>query len=347
MWTALIPRYQSLVVSTPSSPLPRHTEFKVWILLHNLVESGSDYFKSFHNVLQYPEPIEERIPVKKTEIIPVQSMDIPNSTVEGNITTIEKLLEQTGLAELQDEQQTIDVDPYIILFHGDLGTGERLQSARRRRTTEASPRNWLQYAVFVMGLFHLKMACAETIWRVFLKDSKARVADEKTSFYSNFKILRPRDSSGLSTSFKFRPIHEAIIHIGTCRRLDCWRMILEKRGFSSLQKFADTRPTWDLVKEVALDVAKEFIPSVQGLVSLREEDPEDRDQELENNLAFNLYAGMYEEISYAMNHGDIGRVEMCLLQWVPLFEAAGKRKYASQTLKLVYELNHVFPPRAR
>ena len=96
-----------------------------------------------------------------------------------------------------------------------------------------------------------------------------------------------------------------------------------------------------------MDVVKEFIPSVRRLASLCEEDPEDRDQELENNLAFNLYAGMYEEISYAMNHGDIGQVEMCLLQWVPLFEAAGKRKYASQTLKLVYELNHVFPPRAR
>lgn len=83
-------------------------------------------------------------------------------------------------------------------------------------------------------------------------------------------------------------------------------MTLEKRGFSSLQEFADTRPTWDLIKEVAFDVAKEFIPSVRRLASLREEDPEDRDQELENNLAFNLYARMYEEISYAMNHGDIG-----------------------------------------
>lgn len=133
MWTTLIPRYRSLVAPTQGSPLPRHTEFKVWILLHDLVESGPDYFKNFCNVLQYPEPIEERIPVKKTEIIPVQSMEIPNSTVEGNITTIEKLLEQTGLAELQDERRTVDIDPYIILFHGDLGTGERLQSAKRRR----------------------------------------------------------------------------------------------------------------------------------------------------------------------------------------------------------------------
>lgn len=347
MWTTLIPRYSSLNSPTPHSPLPRHTEFKVWILLQNLIDSGPEYFKSFRNDLQYPEPIEERIPVQKTEIIPVQSMDIPNSTVEGNISTVEKLLEQTGLGELQCEQDTVNIDPYIIMFHGDLGTGERLQSAKRRRVIEASPRSRLQYAIFIMGLFHLKMACAETIWRVFLKDSKARTADDKTSFYLDFKILRPRDSSGLSTSFKFRPIHEAIGHIGTCRRLDCWRIVLKKHGFSSLQEFADTRPTWDSIKVVAKEVAEEFIPNAQKLASLCNADLENRDQVLENNLAFNLYAGMYEEITYAMNYGDIGRVEMCLLQWVPLFEAVGKRKYANQTLKLVYELNHVFPARTR
>jgi hypothetical protein len=347
MWTTLIPRYNSLVAAAPGSQLSRHTEFKVWILLRDLVKSGPDYFEGFRNVLQYPDPIEERIPVTKTKIIPVQSMDIPNSTVEGNITTIEKLLEQTGLAQLQEEEHTVNVDPFIIMFHGDLGTGERIQSAKRRRMVEASPRNRLQYVIFVMGLFHLKMACAETIWRAFLKDSKARTEHQKTSFYSNFKILRPRDSSGLSTSFKFRPIHEAIGHIGACRRLDCWRTALGKRGFSSLQEFADTKPTWDLVKEVALAVSEEFIPDVRGLTSLHEEGLENRDEELENNLAFNLYAGMYEEITYAMNYGDIGRVEMCLLQWVPLFEAVGKRKYAHQTLKLVYELNHIFPARTR
>lgn len=347
MWTMLIPRYSSLTAAAPGSPLPRDTKFKVWNLLRDLTELGPDYFKSFQNVLQYPKPIEERIPVEKTEIIPVQSMDIPNSTVEGNITTIEKLLEQTGLAELEEEQDTVNVNPYIVMFHGDLGTGERIQSAKRRRMAEASPRNRLQYAVFVMGLFHLKMACAETIWRVFLKESKARAADERTSFYSNFKILRPRDSSGLSTSFKFRPIHEAIRHIGACRRLDSWRVALERRGFSSLQGFADTCPTWDLIKEVAVEVAEEFIPDSRRLRLLSRGELKTRDQEFENNLAFNLYAGMYEEITYAMNHGDIGRVERCLLDWVPLFEAVGKRKYAHQTLKLVYELNHVFPARAR
>jgi len=120
--------------------------------------------------------------------------------------------------------------------------------------------------------------------------------------------------------------------------------VLKEQGFSSLQGFADTQPVWDHIKEIALEVSERFIPE---LTSVGDESPEDRDQELENNLAFNLYAGMYEEIAYAMNYGDIGRVEMCLLKWVPLFEAAGKRKYAHHTLKLIYELNHVFPERMR
>ena len=57
-------------------------------------------------------------------------MDIPNSTVEGNISTIERLLEQTGRAPLEEEQDTINLDPYVVLFHGDLGTGERIQTAK-------------------------------------------------------------------------------------------------------------------------------------------------------------------------------------------------------------------------
>ena len=347
MWTTLIPRYNALVKPTSTSPLSRSTEFRVYLLLRDLVESGPHHFEGFRNALQYPEPIEERIPVEKTEIIPAQSMDIKNSTVDGNISTVERLLEQTGLARLEEEQSTVNIDPFIILFHGDLGTGERIQTAKLRRGTEHTPRNRLQYAVFVMGLFHLKMACAETIWRAFLKDPKARTEDQTTSFYSNFRILRPRDSSALSTSFKFRPVHEAISHIGRCRRLDCWRMVLEEHGFSDLQGYADGRPKWEGIKDVALAVANKFIPSAGQLALLRNGKPDDRDHEFENNLALNLYAAMYEEITYAMNYGDIGRVEMCLLQWVPLFEAVGKNKYARQTLKLVYELNHVFPARAR
>ena len=76
------------------------------------------------------DPIEEHIPVEKTRITLVQSMDIPGSTVNGNISTIQKIPEQTGVAELNKEEDTININPYIILFHRDLGTNKQIQTAK-------------------------------------------------------------------------------------------------------------------------------------------------------------------------------------------------------------------------
>ena len=346
MWSKILPRYSELLVEG-AEELDRHHEFRVWLFLRDLIEHGPTYFQKFRNELSLPTPIEEPIPVAKTHIIPLQSMDISNSTVTGNIDTILKLLEQTGLGEYEPPTRTIPLDSQVLLFHGDLGTGDRINSARQWRSIETSPRDRLQFAVFIMGLFHTKMACTETIWRTFLKDPKARSQAEKTSFYSDFKILRPRDSSALSTSFKFRPIHDAVRHIGICRRLDCLRVLAKEDHHSSLQAFADSEPEWGRVQELAQMAVQRFIPFPDELKSKDNKEPKERDEELENSMGFNIYSTLYEEISYAMDHGDIGRVELCLIDWAPLFEAAGKKKYAHHTIKLVHDLNHVFPPRMR
>ena len=92
---------------------------------------------------------------------------------------------------------------------------------------------------------------------------------------------------------------------------------------------------------------KHFVPAFLELQELDEKDPEERDQQLENSMGFHIYSTLYKEMSYAMDHGDIGQVEMCLITWVPLFEAAGKKKYSQHTIKLVHNLNHVFPVRMR
>lgn len=196
-----------------------------------------------------------------------------------------------------------------------------------------------------MGLFHTKMACAEAIWRTFLKDQKAR--SDRTGFHSDFKILHPHDSSGLSSMFKFRPVHNAIKHVGTCRRLDCMRVVAKEDHYSSLQEFADSQPSWSRVVALARKAVKHFVPAFLELQELDEKDPKERDQQLENSMGFHIYSTLYKEMSYAMDHGDIGQVEMCLIAWVLLFEAAGKKKYSQHTIKLVHNLNHVFPVRMR
>ena len=347
MWTKISPRYHELLISrVEEAPVnDRHHEFRVWLFLRDLIDHGPKYFQKFRGELLPPTPIGEPIPVAKTEVIPLQSMDVSNSTVAGNIDTIVKLLEQTGLGDYELPIPTVSLDQQILLFHGDLGTGDRIHTAKQWRSIETSPRNRLQFVVFVMGLFHTKMACTETIWRTFLKDSKAR--SDKTSFYSDFCILRPRDSSGLSSTFKFRPVHDAIRHIGTCRRLDCMRVLAQEDHYSSLQAFADSQPEWSCIEALASKAVDHFVPSYFELQKLDDEAPDERDQQLENSMGFNIYSALYEEMSYAMDHGDIGRVELCLIAWAPLFEAAGKKKYSHHTIKLIHDLNYVFPARMR
>ena len=45
-----------------------------------------------------------------------------------------------------------------------------------------------------------------------------------------------------------------------------------------------------------------------------------------------------------MNAGDIGHIEDTFLQWIYLFRATGKHKYASQMLRFMFNLKDIYPP---
>lgn len=68
-----------------------------------------------------------------------------------------------------------------------------------------------------------------------------------------------------------------------------------------------------------------------------------RDVELENTMFRNYYMLLYEETIYAMNWGDIGRLERCLIDWIPAFRAVGKHKYASHLTTFFLNVHFVYP----
>ena len=133
-------------------------------------------------------------------------------TATGNIDTIVKLLEQTGLRDYKPPTPTVSLNQQILLFHNNLITGDQIHTAKQWRSIETSPWNGLQFVVFIMGLFHIKMVCAETVWQTFLKDSKAWL--DKTSFYSDFAsfIIATRVALHQCSSYKSCPVHDAIRH---------------------------------------------------------------------------------------------------------------------------------------
>jgi hypothetical protein len=76
---------------------------------------------------------------------------------------------------------------------------------------------------------------------------------------------------------------------------------------------------------------------------LRRQPADRRDIQHENALLLNRYCLLYEEFSHAMNFGDIGRVETCLVSWILIFRATGKHKYATHMTRFLSDVHFLYP----
>jgi len=79
------------------------------------------------------------------------------------------------------------------------------------------------------------------------------------------------------------------------------------------------------------------------LVGIRRKSHKEQDMQFENSLLLNRYFLLYEELSYAMNRGDIGRVETCIVRWIPVLKALGKHKYATYMTTFLSNVHFVYP----
>ncbi|KAI0065038.1 hypothetical protein BV25DRAFT_1799161 [Artomyces pyxidatus] len=272
-------------------------------------------------------------------------MDVNESTVKGNSEAIQCLLRQGGVGDPTVTPGVVDVSEYVVIFHGDLGTLERVQSLQQSRGIEKSP--WLQfrYIVFIPGFFHLKMACADAIWRAFVKPKKSRL--DPTSTMEHAGIFRPQETGIIGSNPGFRRMHDLTQHDGIIRRLDCWRVEVQRRTSSAamtLDDFAAMKPTWEDIEAMSYDLVTRYVAS--GDFS-RAGSASERDQDFENSLLRNQCYLLYEEITYAMNAGDVGRLEIALATWILVFKGTGKNKYAAQMTKFLLEVNFLYPERLR
>ncbi|KIL55117.1 hypothetical protein M378DRAFT_91388 [Amanita muscaria Koide BX008] len=257
-------------------------------------------------------------------------------------------MEQGGVVPPTQTEEFIyeihDNNLYIVLFHGDLGTGDRIFSIQLRRSIEKTPWNRFQYVVFVPGLFHVKMACADALHRLFILLMKSR--EDDTSLMGDVKILRSKQTHIFGTAPGFRKMHQVIGHSGICRRLDCWRtevMNLDS-SHTTLDLFAASKPSFDDLLSLAKTLTKQYVAGEMFPEESREPRKSRRDMQNENALMLNRYTLLYEEVSYAMNQGDIGRVELCLIPWIFIFRATGKHKYAKHMVQFLYSTHAIYPP---
>ncbi|KAK6978313.1 hypothetical protein R3P38DRAFT_3235822 [Favolaschia claudopus] len=277
------------------------------------------------------------------------------STHAGNISAVENLLSQgrvgpppdsAKVAQYNRLQKLVSVAKYVVLFFGDLGTYERVQGVLQRRSIEGTPWRRHQFMVFVMGFFHLKMACADAIWRIFIEPKQGR--QDSNSLMAYVTQPRPRKTGKIGSNPGFRRMHEVIRHMGIVLRLDAWRVEAKRRNsaWTSLELFAEAKPSKDLLDEMAQSLVENFVAGGDiDMYETRSRSADSRDAQHENILFLHQYFLLYEEISYAMNHGDIGRLEALFPPWISIFRAVGKHKYSAHMTKYLTDLHFVYPAR--
>ncbi|KAI9437120.1 hypothetical protein BJY52DRAFT_1130113, partial [Lactarius psammicola] len=150
---------------SPGKGISPQREAFAWHVREILVNHGQ-YFGRLSKHLGTPESV-LKIPLTKTDQIPMRSMDIKQSLVDGNIEVMNNLLRQGGLGDPTDPDLSangdVDMSAFVLLIHGDLLTKERLDTIRDSRRIEDTPKNRFQFVVFLLGLFHYKMACVDAL----------------------------------------------------------------------------------------------------------------------------------------------------------------------------------------
>ncbi|KAJ7198168.1 hypothetical protein GGX14DRAFT_374434 [Mycena pura] len=332
------------------SDLTCRERFNAWLFRSDLIAYGPSYFDVFSAEFGNPEMIEQ-IPVVQMRWAPARSLDVKQSTVAGNLQAIPEFIQQGGVGDPTEKVQgpwlpnLLSIIAFVILFHGDLGTGERIMSLLQRRAIEDTPWRRYQYVIYVMGLFHLKMAAADAIWRIFIEPKVGR--EDQTSLMHFVALLRPKETGKIGSDPGFRRMHEVIAHVGAALRVDAWRVEVLRRNpqWKSLQHFADSKPSFALITEISNYLASHYVAGAENrnIFELRQKPKPERDQQNENVLQMHQYFSLYEELSFAINFGDIGRVETLFPTWIYIFKATGKHKYASHMKKFMADLHFVYP----
>ena len=156
--------------------------------------------------------------------------------------------------------------------------------------------------------------------------------------------IRPKETVKIKTNPGFRRMHEIIQHVGIVTRLDVWRLAATKKNpaHTTLEAFAESDPTWEELIKMSEDIIHNDSNELD-ISRMREKEEGERDKQRENTLLRGRYFLLYEELSHAMNYGDIGRVEDLFIPWIYIFRGCGKHKYATEMKRYLENVHFVYP----
>jgi hypothetical protein len=304
---------------TPSPVRRRVNEGMIWVIRKILV----GHWAPQHRGELGDIPSSVRIPIKKTTHHSAFAVHEKVSGNDGNIAVIENFREQAAI----DEEL---LRGFVLLVRGDLGVLDRIKSILASRQIERTDIESMEYLETVPGLFHVLMACADAIWRIYLQPKALH--EDPSGIWKQFCLLNPSAQAKLNTHPGFRIIHDGVDDILTARILDCGRIISKA---PSIDAFNKEQPSWDGVKTLASEIHSQF---VMQATHTENDIHEGTYNSFSNSCVFLRDALLYRVLVLSMRYGAIGLVEDTITQWIPIFKATKKHKYAAHMLEFLTRL---------
>ena len=294
--------------------------------------------KQKHQCLSPPPPVHELAIGEERQIqqFMLETAPIEEASYDGNDKVIAEWFRQLKL-DSKAEQRRTGLDR-IIVCCGDQLTMDRLRGLYKFRSEDYNSFDRMDYLVLSLGWFHVIMAFASSLYKQYYGSSSS-VGQLRHAF----DVLHKKKMSSPASKGPFwNDLDEALRHISEAHFRLCW---LELTGTDNLDQLKTKTP--EELRSYAADIHDRYA-SMSALVNLRKRlTSDDRDLVQENSIMWNADILPYLELTAAIKHGDVGRMEDLLPTVLFRFAGGGNFKYTVEMLELIQCLHHEWPLEVR
>ncbi|KAF9980256.1 hypothetical protein BGZ65_005350 [Modicella reniformis] len=268
-------------------------------------------------------PAKHILPAAKTQMHPLPSMHIDQSSVEGNLQILYHVMKH----QLKLEPEWFEDDTAVLVV-GDHMTVSRLRSIMELREQDIPHFENMEWVVPVMQLFHLQMAFSNLIIRHYHGSVKT-----PGSIAYNVAMLNRKHILGDKPDF--HAARELIQHTFDAMVITAWEDVLGTADLDALMRGKTDREINSLITLHVDTLCDRYFTdagfrSQNGIAST-------------NAALFMRDTVLFIELKAAIKVGDIGRIEEVLKSLAVLFQAAQTKNYAIELLRITCDLKHSWP----
>ncbi|TFY51101.1 hypothetical protein EVJ58_g10739 [Rhodofomes roseus] len=352
-------------------------------VLSIIINYGGPGFSRFRKQVEdmAPGAYDQRIPLHRTEIFPLPTMKIDESTIIGNAEVTETIFSEVGL-----EMGSDDFQETVKLIAGDQLSIARLRALARNRAGHDSFSNSYLWAVVIPGIFHYKMAATHGFMELFYGSNPSPRNPGSLAFHNNVLDRTPITITSMppfreSRNLIFISLYARVLHclelVSRCEDLADYAAnvtfeVLKFHAGEIVAQFTDGKRVdrmrtaraaelrsmgpdnqrAEAMRSASRSGGNTTISEAQGaaqhqsdadIPNLSSRQLTEGDMVFENAILLFRDALILRLLTDTVKCGDSGRLVLVFKILALYYRGCGRTKYAQEVLFVLHNITHVWP----